>query len=340
MQKIYDIGEVPRRTELAERFMFPFSQINYLLNGGVFDRVTLIASQTDSGKSTFASQIITDIVKQGFKCCLFMGEDTAYESQERLFMQATFTGDERNPNIHYEPYCVNGKETNCGEWVLSDEAWAAAKEKFDGKVWLYNTNASATVDDILEGFEEARVKHGCRVFLLDNCDQFEFASDNENKAMRDIVIKIRDYAINRKVHIFLISHVRKMERDVILPNIFDVKGTSSLCNIAKNIIILVRMDKVDHSSKGYLQLKNLLQANNYDLDQADALVHVAKTKGRKIGFCCLKFNKKNSSYYECKKIDENKQEGERARVIPQEFTPLSADEQKEMSIEDIFGDTI
>ena len=333
MQKIYDIGKIPRREQLAERFMFPFSQLNYLLNGGIFDRVTLIASGTDNGKSTFASQIITDIVKQGFKCCLFMGEDTAYESQERLFMQATFGGNDGN--IYYKPYYANGKETNCGEWVLSDEAWEQAKEKFDGKVWLYNTNARATVDDILEGFEEARVQHDCKVFVLDNCDQFEFASDNENKAMRDIVIKIRDYAINKKVHIFLISHVRKLERDVILPNIFDIKGTSSLCNIAKNIIILVRMDKVDHTSKGYQQLKELIRLNNYDLDQADALVHIAKTKGRKIGFCCLKFNKKNSSYYECQKLNKEQQDTEYAQVfLPKgnRFTEVTDD------IDDIFGE--
>ena len=42
--KIFDIGLVPRQETLAERFMFPFSQINYLLNGGCFDRVTLIVS--------------------------------------------------------------------------------------------------------------------------------------------------------------------------------------------------------------------------------------------------------------------------------------------------------
>ena len=51
MKKIYDIGDVPRREQLADRFMFPFSQVNFLLNGGIFDRVTLIASGTDNGKA-------------------------------------------------------------------------------------------------------------------------------------------------------------------------------------------------------------------------------------------------------------------------------------------------
>ena len=332
MQKIYDIGIIPKREQLEERFMYPFSQLNYLLNGGCFNGVTLITSSSDNGKSTIASQIICHIIGQGYNACCFFGEDTPYESQDRIFKQSLY-GDERD--IRYVPYYANGKETNCGEWVLSDDAWERAREKFAGKLFLYNTKASASVDDILEGFEEARVNHGCRVFLLDNVDQFQFSSENENKAIKDIVIKVRDYAINNKVAIFLIAHIRKTDRDVILPNMFDVKGTSSLVNIAKHVLIIVRMDKVDHNSKEYKSLKALLELNNYNLDEADSLVHVAKTKGRKIGFACLKFNRKTRTYYDCKKIDETKEESDKAQVVaPQpDLIPLEPDD----DIFNIFG---
>lgn len=324
MQKIYDIGLVPKKDELAERFMFPFSQLNYLLNGGIFDRVTLITSGTDNGKTTFSSQIICDVIRQGYKCACFFGEDTAYESQDRIFKQSLY-GEEGS--LVYKTYLVDDKATNCGEWILTNEAWEKARDKFSGKLFLYNTLASATVDDILDGFEEARVQHGCRVFLLDNVEQFQFTSENENKAIKDIVIKIRDYAINKKVHIFLVSHIRKTERDVILPNMFDVKGTSSLINISKNVLIVVRMDKVDKSTLEYKRLKSLLEVNNYNLDEADCLVHVAKTKGRKIGFCCLKYNRKTNTYYDCKKIDESKEEPDKAQVIaPKEIALIPAEE--------------
>ncbi|NCD06401.1 MAG: hypothetical protein EOL97_09795 [Spirochaetia bacterium] len=329
IQKIYDIGQIPKRTGIEERFMYPFSQINYLLNGGCFNGVTLITSSSDNGKTTIASQIICYIIQQGYKACCFFGEDTPYETQERLFKQSLY-GEERN--LKYVPYVANGKETNCGEWVLSDDAWQKSKEKFEGKLFLYNTRASASVDDILEGFEEARTKHNCKVFLLDNVDQFQFSTENENKAIKDIIVKIRDYAINNKVAIFLIAHIRKTEREVILPDMFDVKGTSSLVNIAKNVLIIVRTDKIDHNSKEYKSLKKLLEFNNYDLDQADCLIRVAKTKGRKIGFACLKYNRKCNTYYDLKKIDENREESEKAQVVtPPELIPIT--EQG-----DIFGD--
>lgn len=324
MQKIFDIGDVPKREELAERFIFPFSQINYLLNGGEFDRVTLITSSSNNGKTTFASQIISEVIRQGYNACCFLGEDTAYESQERIFKQSVYG---KSDQLEYKAYYANGEKTNCGEWVLKDEAWKEAREKFAGKLYLYNTNASAKVDEILDGFEEARTKYGCRVFLLDNCDQFEFSSDNENKAYREIVIKIRDFAIAKKVHIFLISHLRKIERDVLLPEMSDVKGTSSLVNIAKNVLIILRMDIVDHSTRQYKALKALLEQNNYNLDEADSLVYIPKTKGRKNGFSCLKYNKCTNTYYECRKIDESKEDDEKAKVVmPKYVETLEVDE--------------
>jgi hypothetical protein len=294
-RKIYDISEIPKPKALPERFMFPFSQLNFLLNGGIMDRVTLITSSTNNGKTMLTSQIIEYIIEQGYNCCCAFMEDTAYETQDRLFKQ---TLKSNTGAVKYVPYQVRGKDTNCGEWIIDDEYWNKAAEKFRGKLKIYNTRASATVDEILDGFDEARTKFGCRVFVIDNCDQFEFASDNENKALRDIVIKIRDYAINNKVHIFLISHIRKLERDVVMPNLNDVKGTSALVNIAKNVIIALRTDVMDKSSKAYKALAAVVSKNDYDLSECDELLYVAKTKGRKLGYVGLKYNAITNTYYE------------------------------------------
>lgn len=294
-RKIYDISEVPPQAGLPERFMFPFSQLNFLLNGGILDRVTLITSQTNQGKTTLTSQIIEYVIDQGYKCCCAFLEDTPYESQDRLYKQ---TLKSNTGAVKYVPYQQNGKDTNCGEFVVDDVFRVKAEAKFKGKLKLYNTRASASVDEILEGFEEARTQYGCRVFVIDNVDQFEFSSENENKAVRDIVIKIRDYAINNKCHIFLINHIRKLEKDVVMPTLNDIKGTSSLVNIAKNVLIILRTDVMNHESKGYKALKKAVAANGYDLDDCDALIYVAKTKGRKLGYVGLKYNKITNTFYE------------------------------------------
>lgn len=331
MKKIYDVAEVPQYTDMEQRFIFPYGTLNYLLNGGIFDRVTMITSSTDNGKTTLTSDIMRSIIEQGYKVCAFFGEDTPRESRDRIYRQSTEYSPE---NIIYKPYYVNGKQTNCGEYFLSDEAYKKAEERFKDKLFLYNTKADASVDEILEGFEQARLQHGCKVFVIDNVEQFEFSSDNENKAIKDIVIKIRDYAINNKVHIFLVAHLRKTEREVVLPDLNDVKGTSAMVNIAKNVLIVLRMDKIDHNSKQYKELANLVRLNNYDLDQADCLIKVAKTKGRKLGFTCLKFNKVTNSFYECKKLDEKKEDNDKPVIFSPKQMELTPVDDKE--IEDIF----
>ena len=293
MKKIYDIGLIPKLTELAERFMFPFPKLSRVTNGGLFDRVTMVASLTNHGKTTLVSQIVEHCIEQGYKCCCFFGEDTAHESQDRIFKQSMRNEEKPFRYVHY-------KDTNCGELVLSDEAFEKAKSKFVGKLFLYNTNASAKVDDILAGFEEARINHGCRIFVLDNVDQFEFASENENKALKDSVIKIRDYAISKKVHIFLIAHIKKIGRDVLVPDLYDVKGTSSLVNISKNVLIHMRTDILDRSHKQFPQLERTLEKNGYpDIDSLGGFIFVPKTKGREsYSYIGLKYDKDTCTYTE------------------------------------------
>ena len=55
---MYNIADVPYQYELKERFLFPFSQLNYLTGGGILDRITLIGSGTNNGKTTLAAQIV------------------------------------------------------------------------------------------------------------------------------------------------------------------------------------------------------------------------------------------------------------------------------------------
>lgn len=300
----YDIGEVPETIILSERFLSQISSLDYLQNGFLFDRVTLIASSTDSGKSTFASQILKNAMIQGYNCFAFFGEDGGAEARDRLYRQYIPYDKE---NFEYIPYCQNGKKTCCGEFFLKHDKFVEANNFFNNKLYLFNNNLPADKIGILATFEEARIKHNCKIFLLDNVEMFDLDTENENKGVKEICVALRQYAITKKVHIIIISHIRKTERGVFRPNIFDVKGTNSLTNMAKNILTIIRTDKIDKSTKEYKLFKKVLELNNFDLEKCDAVIEVLKTKGRGLGFVGLKFNKITNTYYEINKINaENK----------------------------------
>lgn len=340
--KMIDVGSLPRTTELAERFMYPFAQLNYLLNGGIFGRVVMVSSWTDHGKSTLVSQILDSVIEQDYKVGAFFGEDSTLEARDRIYKQATSYSSD---NIFYKPYEQNGKQTNTGEYIISEKAFEIAHRKFAGKFFLFPIDFGAEVDNILGAFDSLIKEHGVKVFVLDNADQFEFAGENENKAMRDIQIKIRNFAISRNVLIFLVAHVRKTERNVIIPDLNDIKGTSALVNIARDVMIMIRTDKIDRTTKEYNNLVRLLEMNNYNLEEKDkdgnykidAIIKVAKTKGRKLGFVCLGFNRITQTYYEIKKMDEKKVENIRANVIPENVGLVELNNQELKDIDDLFG---
>lgn len=320
---------MPETRVLAERFLTPFSTLNYLLNGLIFDRITLITSGTDNGKSTLCSQILIEAIRGGYKCFAFFGEDGGAEARDRMYRQYLKFD---KSNFDYTPYyTADGRETNCGEFLLKHDKFEEAQNFFANNLYIFNNNLPADKEGIISTFEEARVNSGCRVFLLDNVEMFDLDSDNENKGIKEICIALRQYAITKKVHIIIVAHIRKTERNILRPDIFDVKGTSALTNISKNIVTIIRTDKLDRNLREYKQFGKILKQNGYDIEDADAVIEVRKTKGRGLGFVCLKFNKISNSYYECVKtsagVYDPKVEPPRPRLYEQaKMTELSDDD--------------
>lgn len=298
--KYYDIGVIPETTTLTERITLPFKQLNYLLNGLLLDRITLLTSSTDSGKTTVSSQIIINAVKQGYNTFYFAGEDGGAEARDRLYKQYT---EFDKSNFTYVPYVQNGKQTNCGEYLLSHDKWLKANSFFTNKLFIFNNNLLANKQNLINTLESARLNDNCKFFVLDNVEMFDLDADNENASLKDMCIALRQWAISKKVHILIVAHIRKIERNICRPEIFDVKGSSALTNICKNIITIIRTDKLDKETKEYQSFARLLELNGFNLEECDSIMEVKKTKGRGLGFCGLKFNKYTQSYYEV----ENKQ---------------------------------
>lgn len=326
----YDIGIVPETTELTERIMLPWSTLNYLLNGLLLDRITLILSNSNSGKTTFSSQIIEYAIRMGYKTFYFAGEDGGAEARDRLFKQHTpFDKD----NYKYKPYKQFGKETNCGEYLLNHDKWEKAQEFFSGKLFLFNNNFPSDQDTMIETIDKARREQDCRLFVLDNVEVFQLDSDNENASLKSICKALRQYAISNKVHIIIISHIRKTERDVLRPTMFDAKGSNALTNISKNVISIIRTNTLDPTMKGYEQFNKLMELNNIKLNEIDCVVEVLKTKGRGAGFCPLKFNKYTQSYYEPEEWKKQNEEERKQQIL---FTPV--DTQQELPFDEDIDD--
>ena len=313
--KYYNIGDVPETTELTERLILPYNELNYCLNGLLFDRITLLVASTNAGKSTFSSSIIKSAISQGYNVFSFWGEDGGAEARDRIYRQHLEFDKE---NFVYTPYMLGDQKTNSGEYILQHDKFVEVNNFYKDHLFIYNNNLDATKESMISAMEEARVAHNCKLFIIDNCDMFQLDSDNENKSMKEFCIALRQYAISKKVHILLVCHIKKTERNICRPEIFDAKGTSSLTNIAKNIISLVRTDTLNPNTKEYKAFKQVVELNGYNLEECDAVVEVLKTKGRKNGILTMNFNRISSSFYECKKSSQVKEEDKPVLYAPQQ----------------------
>ena len=301
---IKNVGEVNYQPEMRDRFMFPFSTLNYLLSGGIYGRLAIWYSKTDEGKSTVASQILCYCVKQGIKCFADFGEDTVEEATERIYKQYTPYDKE---NYISQNFMYNDKPTNIWEYHLTREKWEEARKVFNENLYIFDIMKTPNLNNIVKALDEAR-ELGCRVGLIDNLENVESSDDSsENKFLKDVAITLRDYAVKYNMYIILVCHARKIEKEYLIPEIEDIKGSSAVSNTGKDICLILRTDRMDKESKQYKNLRKLVELNNYDLDSADGLIMVKKTKGKGLGMFTIGFSKQTHSYYECKKIDETKE---------------------------------
>lgn len=326
----YDAGIIPEMDKLPERIILHYNELNFCLNGLVCDRITLLIAPTNAGKSCFSSSLIVDAIGQGFKTLLFAGEDGGAEARDRIYRQ--YLGNNKE-FYDYVPYIYQNKDrtekSNAGENTIKHEKFVEADNYFKNKLFIYNNNIPADKTHLIECMTKAYNDEGVRFFVLDNCDMFTLDGNcyNENQAMKEICIALREFAIEKKVHILIISHIKKTERNICRPEIFDCKGTSSLTNIAKNIISLIRTDTINPSTKEYKELMKLVELNGYKPEECSAIVEILKTKGRRNGIISMGFNAISNSYYERQKSDENKN-----TLFTPELTPIDTNE-----IDDIFG---
>lgn len=302
-QLYYNSGIIPRTSAVSDRIILKYNELNYCLNGLILDRISLLIAPTNAGKSCFSSSLIIDAISQGVNTLLFAGEDGGAEARDRLYRQ--YIGSDKS-NYEYIPYTVNGKNTSAGENIIKDEKFKEANEFFKDKLFIYNNNISANKVNLIECMEKAYKEQNCRFFVLDNCEMFNLDDGyySENQAMKEICIALRQFAISKKCHILIISHIKKTERNICRPEIFDCKGTSSLTNIAKNIISLIRTDTINPNTKEYKELMKLVELNGYNPDECSAVVEILKTKGRKNAIISLGFNAISNSYYERRKVSE------------------------------------
>lgn len=272
----YKFKDYKYNTNSKERVLSGIYDLDYLTKGFELGCVTIWTGGTNAGKTTVMTMITKQTIIQGEKVFYFNGEQTKDDFKNNLYKQ---TVDRKQ--IYSKQY----KESNVFDYFVSDKEVERLEKIYGDNLIVYNNEAKRTIEFLLRAMEEVRVKYGVRVFMLDNFMQIDTITSDEYKEQKDIMEKLRTFAVNKNVHIHLVVHQRKTDRQNSRITIYDVFGSSNLVNKAYNVISIIRKDNLEPDNNEYKRLTKLMFKERYDMNQTDTILEVLKTKRSKMRMC-------------------------------------------------------
>jgi twinkle protein len=176
---------------------------------------TLWSGDSGHGKSQILSDCLPHWVKQGSRICLASLEMKGEQTLKRLAKQ---TGGIDRPTA---PFIKN-----ILQWL-------------DNGLLIYDHVGKSGIAPLLEVFDYARAKYGCDQFIIDSLMRLGIPQDDYN-GQEKAIFQLVDWTIANNVHLHLVAHSRKGDKDRGAPETSDIKGAMEIGANAFNIITVWR----------------------------------------------------------------------------------------------------
>lgn len=288
----YKFGDYEYNTNSKERVLSGISRLDELTKGFEMGCITIWTGLTNAGKTTVMTMITKQTIAQGEKVFYFNGEQTKDDFKNNLYKQSSTLD-----NIVAKRY----KTTKIVDYFVNEAEAKRLNKIYEDNLFVYNNNMLRTIDFLLQAMEEVNKKYGVRVFMLDNFMQIDTRSNDEYREQKDIMEKLRTFAVNRNVHIHLVAHPRKSDKFQTRLTIYDVLGSSNLVNKAYNVISIIRTDSIDEDDNEFKRLDKLMKREGYDILKSSSILEILKTKGERCGVVGLVYDPITRTYKEQEK---------------------------------------
>ncbi|MCB4360918.1 DnaB-like helicase C-terminal domain-containing protein [Quatrionicoccus australiensis] len=218
------------------------------------------------GKSVLIGQVALGLMAQGERVCVASMEMKPAATMQRMCRQAFASN---------SPLARDVRDLH---------AWT------DGRLWLYAQMGEVSPERILAVARYCWDLHGVTHFIIDNLLSCGIAEDGYD-AQKQFVLALATHAHDTGQAVHLLAHSRKGANELTPPGKFDVRGSTSITDLADNVFSVWR-------NRG----KELAQEEGrHDKDaEHDALMIVCKHRhGEWEGRIPLWFDRRSQTYLQC-----------------------------------------
>ena len=167
------------------------------------------------GKSLLLSQVVLGALKQGKTACIASMEMTPRQTLLRKARQAI------------------------GGSLPEDDRVIAFFNWLHGKLWMYDQVGTVDSERMLCVVKYAREEKGVDHFVIDSLMKCGINSDDYN-GQKHFIDKLSTYCKDSGLHVHLVAHSRKGDKESHEMDKFDVKGAGEIMDMADNGFVVHR----------------------------------------------------------------------------------------------------
>jgi len=225
--------------------------------------LTIWPGMSGHGKSMLIGQVALHLMAQGEKVCIASMEMKPTSTMQRMCRQAF------------------GCNTPARRDIQDIHRWT------NGRLWLYDQQGQVSPERILAVGRYCHERLGVNHLIVDNLLSCGIAEDGYD-AQKQFVLALATHAHDTGQAVHLLAHIRKGKDELTPPGKFDVRGSTSITDLADNVFSVWRNRGKEQAQEEGLHDKD---------DEEDALLTVCKHRhGEWEGWIRLWFDRRSQTY--------------------------------------------
>lgn len=256
---VSSIVERSTDTASAKVWPFPFKSLTRFLTGQRSGEITLYASGTGSGKSTFLRELAYHHLKQGRSVGMIMLEEAPEETMDDMISLIINKPVRkiRSTRMMNELLTQMGEKTIDMDIIddLSDEEYAKAKKELgETGLYIYDHLGNNAMASLMARMEYMAVSLGVDVIMLDhitaaaaglmNTSNKDIEGGGSERLIIDAMMRdMRSLAVRTGVHIDVVSQLKKTDKafeEGSRITMQDLRGSGALASVPNTVVALER----------------------------------------------------------------------------------------------------